>query len=446
MNSLYMPKGVEVEHDIPTTTIIGSEHWVYVKMDKKKISGFAKYQINVPQGIQIEPGDLRGASFTFADGAAKIIWMSLPQEDEFQFSFKLTVYDDCRTGNNVIKQKFAYLDKNERMVAEIPEHSLFVDGENISNEYVPDTLANGTRTVTQLNGDHYLVQIDLYKDGIKGFAKIEELVPEGMNAEVVKKSNSVFTQIDNKVKFVWFSIPENDSLHIVYELFSEDGQNALPEIEGEFTYLRNNESKTAKLKNVQGFLVTEELTTTEVLTNSVAESMEELTDPVADILPETVEEVIDTSEMMTEEILEERIEEVVEETVQDVEGEVVEEIVEEVVEEIVEEVEEFQDITSTPSPDEGISFRVQIMAGKNVVNDSYLQKRHKFTETYTIETFPDWIKYTTGDHDIYREARDQRNYITNNFNFDGPFVTAYNDGNRITVQEALMITRQKWYQ
>ena len=63
-----------------------------------------------------------------------------------------------------------------------------------------------------------------------------------------------------------------------------------------------------------------------------------------------------------------------------------------------------------------------------------------------IENHESWIKYTTGNFTVYKEARDKRNNVNDNFNFDGPFVTAYNNGERITVQEALMISRQKWYQ
>ena len=117
LNMFYAPKEVKLDHDLPTSTIIGAEHWVYVTIDKGRLGGFAKLQVDVPEGMQVEPGDLRGASFTFAEGAAKIIWMSLPPDNEFEVSYKLIIYDDCKTGNNTIKQKFAYLEKNERKVS-----------------------------------------------------------------------------------------------------------------------------------------------------------------------------------------------------------------------------------------------------------------------------------------------------------------------------------------
>jgi hypothetical protein len=54
-----------------------------------------------------------------------------------------------------------------------------------------------------------------------------------------------------------------------------------------------------------------------------------------------------------------------------------------------------------------------------------------------------WFKFTVGGFSDYSEARNKREELTP-FNLPGPFVTAYNAGTRITVQEALMITRQTW--
>lgn len=108
--------------------------------------------------------------------------------------------------------------------------------------------------------------------------------------------------------------------------------------------------------------------------------------------------------------------------------------------------------TSNPVVDQnfgvksGVNYRVQIAAGKNVVNKSYFEKRHNWTNDFIIENHNGWVKYTTGSFQLYKDARDNREVVTQGgHKFDGPFVAAYNEGIRITVQEALMISKQKWY-
>ena len=94
----------------------------------------------------------------------------------------------------------------------------------------------------------------------------------------------------------------------------------------------------------------------------------------------------------------------------------------------------------------GVNYRVQIAAGKNVVDKAYFEKRHNWTSDFVIENHKGWIKYTTGSYQIYRIARDNRATVNGGeHKFNGPFVTAYNEGIRITVQEALMISKQKWF-
>ena len=143
-------------------------------------------------------------------------------------------------------------------------------------------------------------------------------------------------------------------------------------------------------------------------------------------------------------------------------GEVEEEIIEEVAEveeaEPEEVTEEAPESISEPEPTEpeseksavssmpetAISYRVQITAAHKLVNDAYFESMHQYTGPYNTEHHEGWIKYTTGGFDVYRSARDHRNELTASYNFPGPFVTAYNEGERITVQEALMIANQKW--
>ena len=68
----------------------------------------------------------------------------------------------------------------------------------------------------------------------------------------------------------------------------------------------------------------------------------------------------------------------------------------------------------------------------------------KISDEVLSETHEGWFKYTTGNYSEYKAARDRRVKLADNDVNTGPFVTAYNNGNRITVQEALMVANQKW--
>ena len=80
---------VVITHETPATMQAGTEVKVTVTIDKGSLNGFAKLQIDLPEGLSATAIETKGASFTFADGKAKFIWMALPNQPQFKVSYTL---------------------------------------------------------------------------------------------------------------------------------------------------------------------------------------------------------------------------------------------------------------------------------------------------------------------------------------------------------------------
>jgi hypothetical protein len=91
-----------------------------------------------------------------------------------------------------------------------------------------------------------------------------------------------------------------------------------------------------------------------------------------------------------------------------------------------------------------IGYRVQLLAAHRYVSADWVKRRFQFSEGIDIEEQSTWVKYTTGSFAAYKSARNKRNSLGKAHDFPGPFVTAYLDGERISVQEALLISHQHW--
>jgi len=103
-----------------------------------------------------------------------------------------------------------------------------------------------------------------------------------------------------------------------------------------------------------------------------------------------------------------------------------------------------EEVTYVAEPQTDIFYRVQLAAGRKNVSLTYIKKKHGFSDEIFLENHQGWYKYTTGNYPEYVYARNRREKIKRLYKFKGPFVTAYNSGERITVQEALLISKQKW--
>jgi hypothetical protein len=87
---------------------------------------------------------------------------------------------------------------------------------------------------------------------------------------------------------------------------------------------------------------------------------------------------------------------------------------------------------------------VQLLAGHNDVSRNWISTRFNYNGSADSERHEGWVKYTTGSFPAYQLARNERENINNTHHFPQPFVTAYYLGERITVEEALVISQQDW--
>ncbi len=448
-----LPADIKIETKLPENSsfVIDSTYIVEVDITKGPIYGFVKFQQNIPDGYIAQPVETADASFTFADGKIKFIWMAIPETEHVQISYALTATSDS-PAEGLIDGKLSYIEDNERKSYDIPSIPIKALSEEPIIEKIP-VLASVNRSIKTLGNNEYEVSLTIEQQGIEGFGKLEEYMPEGAEASVISNNKSVFSQVDERSKFVWMSVPKDTEFTVSYKVQSEtDIESALSSMEGNFSFLDGDETKTVA---VLGGAPWESAAV-------VASNTEEETPEIIEKYEITeVEEVVAAAEPLVEQVAEPK--EVVEEVVEELAPMVKEEIAmveetpvaeekEEVMQVIEKEEPEKQIVAAKeekmniPDPESGVVYKVQLVAAKKLVTDVFLRKAYKYKEQYNVENHEGWVKYTTGDFNVYKGARDKREQLaTAGHNFPGPFVTAYNDGNRITVQEALMISNQKWF-
>ncbi|MDR9488261.1 hypothetical protein [Salibacter sp.] len=467
-------KSITITQEAPERIDTMSSCTVSVTVNKGDVEGFAKFQHLFPYGVEIEPIETKGATFTYAQRKMKIIWMALPEEESFTVKYKLTVTDPYVVEVD-LGGTFSYLEENKRMTYTVPTEKLNVGPSEEELKKQRNPYAYVYREVEDLGDNRYKIKINVNSQYLNGFGKIQDVVPYKATAEANNKSESVFSQVDEKVKFVWMSMPESDTFSVSYTVdLSETESKSIEGISGELSFLHENKTQKAEIMSEPPTGDEQEMLASNETPAKEAE--EEVTEEPAQQPEEEKEE----KEASAEENIQPQSEPEPEDTVTEKpadEGSDSEEKVEqpepkdqisdeELAEKYLTEDEktdesstpdnsavadtkkksEKEKITSVQDPVKGIEYRVQILAGHKNVKAPYIEKKYNFTNQFFMENHEGWIKYTTGSFGVYKQARDGRENIKSSFNFPGPFVVAYNEGDRITVQEALMITNQNWVQ
>lgn len=473
---LFTVNEIAIQNLAPDSMKPGEKTLVEVTIYKSQIQGFGKMEILFPEGFIASPAETKGASFTFSERKARFVWMTLPTEETFTISYYLeapATFD----GRYEVKGTFSYIKENERMDFVIPTKSVMVkpdaalatnsetNATNSNESTTPvATATNNTsnvsndfrveRSITKITDTEYRVNIRVLNSNIKGFAKIIEGGPNLSKTEKIQDAGATVTADKNNIKFVWFEIPISPVIEIAYKLTLLSPSAQTPEINGKIAFVENNNPKEIVIVNASGNAATantEQLATNRTNTSSENKtSVNTTTTNTADKTPVNKEENTSTAanevKSETKQVAQEERKEVksTSKPVETAENKASSNNVGTVKESSKTNTGK---VSRTPDAENGVSFKVQILAAHRVVNKTYFKQRHGFSEDFNIENHEGWVKYTTGKFGEYKKARDERERLKSDYNtLPGPFVTAYNNGDRITVQEALLISKQQWYQ
>ena len=411
-----------------------------------------------------------GSSFTFKENEVLFIWYDLPSEKSIVISYKIIAQENT-TGMKKITGDFSFINDNERKQLEVPALIFKVDPELVAEENSKEnnSSTSSVRSIEKLENE-YFITVKTTIDNHKGFARIKEELPMNYTAEAIETAGSVFKNADGYAKFIWTNLPDSNSEIIVkYKITNNIGLDTNFTISGVFSsekLISEGYNSGIDIPETEYVPFKEIISNTE--TDSIGADITVQEDTKQDTLLElasnnefnTEENIVNSKD--TEEVINETISKVVLDSTIDsfknaieeekVNIEVIKEIaIEEEEEEVKEKKEEVKEkkeeviknIISTKKVNNNVDYKVQILAGHRIISDKQVSNQFNYNGEYALETHNGWIKYTVGTNSKYSDARDSRNELKN-YNFPGPFVTAYNYGERISVQEALILTSQNW--
>ena len=459
---------VTVDHKPPTEMISGGEEVVEIILNKGGVTGPARLKIDFSQadGLFVEEVSSNGASFSFTNGQLLYIWYAIPDEEQITVKYKI-IAEGAAKGTKTLSGSFSYLEGDDRQTVVIPASTIEVkDAEDVVvfiDSNTPDTTSNNTtdnnttdnNTVENTNpvgvgevktkrtispdGDNYIVRVSVYKGTESGFGRIKEIIPEGFKVEKIQANKAIFRFSDNQVKFLWTSLPEDDYAWVTYRLIPTTAQDGVFNITGVFSaefMIKDDKAESVDVA-ASTFRIGEEPTDNNTTDNNTTDNNttdnnttdNNTTDNNTTDNNTTDNNTTDnntTDNNTTDNNTTDN--NTTDNNTTD--------------NNTTDNNTTDNTTTVVNNSNTNISYRVQISAGHKNVSTRYFKKKG-VSGDISMESHEGWIKYTVGGYNAYKRAKEKREKLSR-LDLRGPFVTAYNLGDRVTVQEALVISNQKW--
>ena len=432
---------VTIKNNIPSNFIVGQEVAVEFRISKGIQTGFAKFQLELPDGISIIKKDEMNSIYSIQNGVAQWIWSEVPEDEELLIKLTL-VASELGIGIKTFNSNYSFIEKNEKKVFNMLPLEASIQNNIINNKVsvIKDTLTkaepNTSIDVVRLISDgptanEKTITIKIKKGDTKGFAKYSDETDLILNAKAIKTDGSSFSVSDGKIKFVWVDVPTKSELEVSYHIDLNNKNSNI--LKGEYSYLEKNQSKK--------YIVKSDSLVIGKLKDEITLQAVQKTEPAKSIVQET-----EANQLTSKKIIEdsksnltvEKTSTLVTETPNLVKKEAIE------VKTMPEKAEIVKETPQIVNADP--NFVVQIGAFKNTkVVATVLIKKYRITDKIVDELHDGFSKFMVGNHNLYKEARKHRDIIKSKHGVKDAFIAAYNVGKRITVQEALMVSKQSWF-
>ncbi|MGL4598203.1 MAG: hypothetical protein ACRCYO_11765 [Bacteroidia bacterium] len=256
----------------PRTVKAGADFVVEAVIHKGDAKDFLRFAQTLPAGFTASPMETDGGTFYFEQQTVKILWSKLPEKADLKISYKVMV-DASMAGEYQIAGKISYVVDNLPKPVALP--SLWVtvgsggetavvsnpvNTENttsnpststtttttaaVDSTVRPDASVTAMRTVpTEMVKNEFQVDIAVEKGDLRNFAKIQDSLPDGFSAKLIKSDGAEFEFKNNVVTFRWYAVPNKTTLNISYKVIVSPDMSGPQTIRGHFSYIENDKGK-----------------------------------------------------------------------------------------------------------------------------------------------------------------------------------------------------------